>query len=214
MYEDSYHTIKSEAVAEFKDRGSKFVAVVFPINNIEEFKIKLKILKDEHPKASHFCFAYRLGIDGIIFRSTDAGEPSGTAGKPILNQLDSFGVTNIALVVIRYFGGSLLGIPGLINAYKTSASLVLQTSHKIKMPILVNYILQFDYTKMNEVMIQIKKYNCVVLKKESTLFCEMNIGIQKSNQEICLLRFKEISGLSIEKDSTKKIKMFIVGLVI
>ncbi len=204
MCEDSYHTIKSEAVAEFKDRGSKFVAVVFPINNIEEFKIKLKILKDEHPKASHFCFAYRLGIDGIVFRSTDAGEPSGTAGKPILNQLDSFGVTNIALVVIRYFGGNLLGIPGLINAYKTSASLVLQTAHKIKMPILIHYTLQFDYTKMNEVMIQIKKYNCVVLKKESTLFCEMNIGIQKSNQEICLLRFKEITGLSIQKKLTKK----------
>ncbi|TBR19908.1 MAG: YigZ family protein [Chitinophagaceae bacterium] len=204
MNEDSYHTIKSKAVAEFKDRGSKFIAIAFPIITTNDFKVKLKAIKEEHPKASHFCFAYRLGTDGIIFRYTDAGEPSGSAGKPILNQIDSFGVTNIALVVTRYFGGSLLGIPGLINAYKTSASLVLQTSHKIKMPILVNYILQFNYTKMNEVMIQIKKYNCVVLKKESTLFCEMNIGIQKSNQEICLLRFKEITGLSIEKESTKK----------
>src|SRR5207247_6484819 len=118
-----FYTIEKDGYAELKDRGSKFLAYAFPINKTEDFKKRLKKLKDEHPKAVHHCFAYRLGIDGNNFRSSDDGEPSGTAGRPIMGQIDHKQLTNLAVVVVRYFGGTLLGIPGLINAYKTAAAM-------------------------------------------------------------------------------------------
>src|SRR5262245_36782634 len=121
-----YFTIAQSSFAEFKDRGSRFLAYAYPIQSTEDFKNYLHQLKKEHPKAVHHCFAYRIGIDGNNFRSSDDGEPSGTAGKPILGQIDSKGLTNTAIVVVRYFGGTLLGVPGLINAYKTSSSFALQ----------------------------------------------------------------------------------------
>ena len=123
---DHYFTIDRTANAEFRDRGSRFIAYAFPVEDAAVFKKKLQELKKEHPKAVHHCFAYRLGIQGDNFRANDDGEPSGTAGKPILGQIDSKGLTNTAIVVVRYFGGTLLGVPGLINAYKTASSLVLQ----------------------------------------------------------------------------------------
>ena len=128
-----YYTIEKESVAEFKDRGSRFIAYAFPVKNTDEVKKRLKSLKEEHPKAVHHCFAYRLGTDGNNFRSSDDGEPAGTAGKPILGQIDSKDLANVGLVVVRYFGGTLLGVPGLINAYKTVSSLALQLT-----PIIVN----------------------------------------------------------------------------
>jgi uncharacterized YigZ family protein len=117
-----YKTINQPASAEFKDRGSKFIAFAFPVETPDDFKNHLQQLKKEHPKAVHHCFAYRIGTDGNNFRVSDDGEPSGTAGKPILGQIDSKEVTNVAVIVVRYFGGSLLGVPGLINAYKTVTS--------------------------------------------------------------------------------------------
>src|SRR5690606_2431913 len=117
--------------AEFKDRGSKFLAYAFPINDEQELKGKLKELKALHPKAGHHCYAYRLGLDGNQYRANDDGEPSGSAGKPILGQIDSAGVTNVLVVVVRYFGGTLLGVPGLINAYKTATAEALSHVAKI-----------------------------------------------------------------------------------
>ena len=111
-----YKTIDQPAVAEYKDRGSKFLAFANPIVTADDFKKQLFLLKKEHPKAAHHCFAYRIGTDGNSFRVSDDGEPSGSAGKPMLGQIDSQEVTNIAVIVVRYFGGSLLGVPGLINA--------------------------------------------------------------------------------------------------
>src|ERR1043165_2969721 len=122
----TYKTIEKPSQAEFKDRGSRFIAYAFPIQTIDDFKKRLKELKEEHPKATHHCFAYRIGIDGDNFRSSDDGEPSGTAGKPILGQIDSKQATNMLIIVVRYFGGTQLGVPGLINAYKTAASLALE----------------------------------------------------------------------------------------
>src|SRR5438270_8046542 len=104
-----YHTIEKPSLAEYKDRGSRFIAYAFPIERAEDFKKRLKEIKDEHPKASHHCFAWRIGTDGNQFRSSDDGEPSGTAGKPILGQIDSRQLTDAAIVVVRYFGGTLLG---------------------------------------------------------------------------------------------------------
>jgi uncharacterized YigZ family protein len=199
IFSDFYSTIEAESVAEFKDRGSRFIAVAFPINSVEDFKLRLKLLKEEHPKAVHHCFAYRIGVDGNVFRISDDGEPGGTAGRPILGQIDSKLLSNIAIVVVRYFGGTLLGVPGLIHAYKMSSSMALQTTAIVQKAIEINYHLIFDYTVMNEVMTVIKKYNCTLTKQELQLFCVMDLGIPVSNLELCLLRLKEIRGLEVNK---------------
>ena len=194
---DYYYTIERPAVAEFKDRGSKFIAHAFPITDLADFKKRLHGLKEEHHKAAHHCFAYRLGTDGNNFRSSDDGEPAGSAGKPILGQIDSRGLTNLAVIVVRYFGGTLLGVPGLINAYKTSTALALQTTPIVQKAIEINYRLQFDYTKMNEVMTIVKKYNCSILTQKMELFCLMEIGIPKPNVELILIKLKEIRGIEL-----------------
>ncbi|HMG68218.1 MAG TPA: YigZ family protein [Chitinophagaceae bacterium] len=198
-----YYTIERSANAEFKDRGSKFIAFAFPITNTKDFKKRLVELKEEHPKAVHHCFAYRLGTDGNNFRSSDDGEPSGTAGKPILGQIDGKELTDVAVVIVRYFGGTLLGVPGLINAYKTATSLALQTTPIIQKAIETHYHLQFDYTKMNEVMMIVKKHHCSIVKKETELFCQMEIGIPKANLELVLLKLKEIYGIEMKKTDLK-----------
>lgn len=199
MNADHYNTIEKPSVAEFKDKGSKFIAYAFPINDVDEFKEKLGVVKKEHPKATHYCFAYRIGISGNNFRVGDDGEPSGTAGRPILGQIDSKQLTNTLIIVVRYFGGTLLGVPGLINAYKTAASLVLQLVPSVQKPILVNYKIQFDYTKMNDVMRIVKQFDCMVLQQEMQLFCMIKVGIPTKNMEEVLLRLKELMGVEIEK---------------
>lgn len=190
-------TIENESVAEFKDRGSRFIACAFPVSSAGDFKKRLKELKEEHPKAVHHCFGYRTGVDGSNFRSSDDGEPSGTAGRPILGQIDSKGLTNTAVVVVRYFGGTLLGVPGLINAYKTATSFALQTSSIVRKPVLVNSRLQFDYTVLNEVMRIIKRHECVVVNQDLQLFCMMEIAIPKSNLELCLLQLKNLKSMEL-----------------
>lgn len=190
-----YNTIQSAAQTEFKDKGSKFLAYAYPINNTEDCKEHLNNLKKEHPKANHYCFAYRLGTDGNNFRASDAGEPSGTAGKPILGQIDSKGLTNVLVVVVRYFGGTLLGVPGLINAYKTSASLVLQLTPNIRKPLTLKIQLDFDYTKMNEVMQWVKRIDANIIKQEMQLFCQFVCEIEKGKlqeAEIALKDLREI----------------------
>jgi uncharacterized YigZ family protein len=193
---DFYLTIGQTSNAEFKDRGSRFIACAFPIESADDFKKHLAELKKEHPKAVHHCFAYRIGLDGNNFRVSDDGEPSGSAGRPILGQLDSKQITNTLIVVVRYFGGTLLGVPGLINAYKTAAALSLQTTTVIQKPIEVNYELHFDYTKMNDVMMIVKQCNCTVINQESQLFCLLKIGIPRARLEEVLYKFKEL--LSVE----------------
>jgi uncharacterized YigZ family protein len=193
-----YYTIEKSSVAEFKDRGSKFLAYAFPIPTTDDFKKRLKELKEEHSKAAHHCFAYRIGTDGNNFRSSDDGEPSGSAGKPILGQIDSKELTNVAVVVVRYFGGVLLGVPGLINAYKTATSLALQLTAIVQKPILVSYDLHFDYTSMNDVMMVVKRFGCVILQNERQLFCRMIIGIPKENLGLCLEKLKDMHGVEVK----------------
>lgn len=195
---DHYFTIDKPGNTEFKDRGSRFIAYAYPVENAEQFKKYLQSLKKEHPKAVHHCFAYRLGINGNNFRSTDDGEPSGTAGKPILGQIDSKKLTNTAVIVVRYFGGTLLGVPGLINAYKTAASLVLQTVPIIQKQVEVLYSLQFDYTLMNTVMQLLRQYNCTILEQENQLFSFMKIGIPKNRLEEVIFRLKELRNMEIK----------------
>jgi uncharacterized YigZ family protein len=203
MSSDYYYTIERPGIAEFKDRGSKFIAYAFPIADSADFKNKLRQLKEEHPKATHHCFGYRLGNDGNNFRSSDAGEPSGSAGKPILGQIDSKQLTNVAVIVVRYFGGTLLGIPGLINAYKTSTSLALQTTPIVQKAVEVNYRIEFDYTKMNEVMTVLKKFSCSVLNQTMELFCQMDVGVPRSNEDLVLLKLKDLYGVQVQRVNTE-----------
>jgi uncharacterized YigZ family protein len=195
MQTQVYYTIEKAAAAEYKDRGSKFIGNAFPIATAEDFKIVLQSLKKEHPKATHHCFAYRIGTDGNNFRVSDAGEPSGTAGKPILGQLDSRQLTNTLVVVVRYFGGTLLGVPGLINAYKSAAALVLQVTPLVQRQVEVRFRLRFAYMQVNEVMTILKLYQCAILKQSLQLFSEMEVGIPVKSVEEVLYRLKEINNI-------------------
>ncbi|MES2373528.1 MAG: YigZ family protein [Bacteroidota bacterium] len=194
-----YQTIEKTSFAEYKDRGSKFIAYAYPVQTVEECKQYLQQLKKEHPKAVHHCFAYRLGWNGNLFRVSDDGEPSGTAGKPILGQIDSKQLINIVVIVVRYFGGTLLGVPGLIQAYKSATSMALQLVPVVQKPIEVMYELHFDYTLMNEVMMIVKQYGCSVVGQEMQLFCLLKIGIPKARLDEVLYKLKEIQSLDIQK---------------
>jgi uncharacterized YigZ family protein len=171
----TYKTIANISQAEFRDRGSKFLAFAYPVQSIEEIKSILKTIKAEHPKAVHCCYAYRLGFDQTQFRANDDGEPSGSAGKPILGQLDSARVTHVLVAVVRYFGGVLLGVPGLINAYKTAAQEALQANEIIEKEIMQNLPCEFDYTLMNEVMRVVKQYEGKIIGQEMLLFASLQI---------------------------------------
>ncbi|HMI79286.1 MAG TPA: YigZ family protein [Ferruginibacter sp.] len=195
---DFYFTIDKPSTAEFKDRGSKFIAFAFPIETADDFKKQLQVLKKEHPKAVHHCFAYRIGTDGNNFRSGDDGEPSGTAGKPILGQIDSKAITNVAVIVVRYWGGTLLGVPGLINAYKTATSLALQVTPVIQKQVEINHTIEFEYNQMNEVMMVLKQFNCTVISNEMQLFCIIKAGIPKSRLEEVLYRFKDMQHVTVK----------------
>jgi uncharacterized YigZ family protein len=197
--QDFYTTIEKSSHAEFKDRGSRFIAFAFPVETADDFKKQLQVLKKEHPKAVHHCFAYRIGIDSNNFRSSDDGEPSGTAGKPILGQLDSKGITNTAVVVVRYWGGTMLGVPGLINAYKTAAALALQVTPLVEKQIEINYSIEFDYTQMNEVMMIMKQFNCNIIANEMQLFCNIKAGVPKNRLEEVLYRLKDLQNVSVKK---------------
>jgi uncharacterized YigZ family protein len=193
-----YYTIEQPSMAEFKDRGSKFLAYAYPAKDIDTCKKLLAQLKKEHGKAVHHCLAYRLGVDGSIFRVSDDGEPAGSAGRPILGQIDSKGLTNVFVVVVRYFGGTLLGIPGLINAYKTATALALQLSPIIKKPIEIPYELNFDYHQMNEVMMLVKQYNCSVVEQTAQLFIQLHIGIPKNRLDEVLEKLGTLRDVTIK----------------
>ena len=196
---DHYYTIDRPSVAEFKDRGSRFIGYAYPVEQPEDFKKHLQALKKEHPKAVHHCFAYRMGITGDQFRVSDDGEPAGTAGKPILGQIDSKKLTNVTIIVVRYFGGTLLGVPGLINAYKTTASLVLQMVPVIQKPVLVTYTAAFDYTALNDIMHIIKQYHCQVLEQNIQLFSNMKIGVPLQRLEEVLYKLSELRNVELKK---------------
>ena len=194
----TYFTLEKPSMAEFKERGSKFIAYAYPIETVDDFKKILQNLKKEHPKAVHHCFAYRIGIDGNNFRVSDAGEPSGTAGRPILGQIDSKEITNTAIVVVRYFGGTLLGVPGLINAYKTASTLALQVVPFVQKQIEIRYTIHFNYTQINEVMMVMKQYNCSVINQEMQLFCQMTVGIAKNRLQDVLQRLNELQQVEVK----------------
>ena len=198
----TYRTISSNSTADFRDRGSKFLAYAYPVDTVEEVKEKVKLLKKEHPKAVHFCLAFRIGTDGTLYRANDDGEPSGSAGKPILGQIDSAGLTNVLVVVVRYFGGSLLGVPGLINAYKTVTSNALSESEVKERNIEQKVTISFDYPVMSEVMYLLKQADSTILKQELQLFCEIEAGIPVKDAESYINKLSEIRGVEVKKLNT------------
>lgn len=173
----SYKTIHSPTTSYFRDRGSKFYGFAYPLNKAEELKNLLEPLKKEHPKAVHHCYAYRIGTEGVEFRANDDGEPSGSAGAPILGQIDSMGLTNVLVVVVRYFGGTLLGVPGLINAYKLTTALALEEA-EIEEKIIEYFVnIQFDYPQMNEVMQLVKNNQVRIVHQDLGIDCKLHLAI-------------------------------------
>jgi putative IMPACT (imprinted ancient) family translation regulator len=147
----------------------------------------------------HHCYAYRIGTDGLQYRANDDGEPSGSAGKPILGQIDSLGITNVLVVVVRYFGGTLLGVPGLINAYKTATSLSLENVPTTEKWIENNYEINFDYPAMGEVLYLLKQSEATIHKQELQLFCNINAGIPRPFSRNCIQKLAEIKGVVVKQ---------------
>ena len=170
-----------------------------PIAEATLFRQWLQQLRKEHPKAVHHCYAYRFGTAGDQFRANDDGEPAGTAGRPILGQIDSKNLTDTGIVVVRYFGGSLLGVPGLINAYKTAASLALQTVPIVRKAILISYSIEFEYPAMNDVMQIIKNLNCEIIHQESQLFPRIHLRVPLKSEDDFLQKLTEMRNVEIKK---------------
>ena len=177
---DEYKTISSPSIGEFKDRGSKFIAYAYHCTTTDQIDEALSKIKKEHPKSRHYCYAYRLGTDKNNFRANDDGEPSGTAGRPILGQIDSYELTNVFCVVVRYFGGTLLGTSGLINAYRTSSQIALQNANIITKIIEQHFKLAFDYGLMSDLMNAVKKLDLNIIEQSFEESAYLIISIKKS----------------------------------
>ena len=196
--EDIYQTIEQESQGSFKDKGSKFYAFAFPVKSENEVKEILLSLRKEHYSARHHCYAWRLGTEEITFRANDDGEPSSTAGKPILGQLQSFNVTNILIVVVRYFGGTLLGVSGLINAYRNAAADALGNA-EIKQKIIEReVVLDFTYNELADVMNIIKQENLTVIQTRFEEKCNLIFSVRKSDYEKVMKIFKNIYGVNLK----------------
>jgi uncharacterized YigZ family protein len=203
LFNDSYLTINSPSQGLFKDKGSKFLAYAYPFDDETSLKEIINNLKLEHPKANHFCFAYRLGLDQTAFRVNDDGEPSGTAGRPILNTLLSKELTNILVVVVRYFGGTLLGVPGLINAYKKATEQVISESEIVSDTVKDYYQIKFEYLEMNEVMKIIKDDDLLIINKNFNLDCEIDLAINQTKTNQTIQKLEHIKNLTFKYLSSK-----------
>jgi len=200
LFEDTYRTIENSAEGIFRDRGSKFIAYAYPINSEADIKNLLLVLKNEHPKANHHCWAVCIGIDRSVFRVNDDGEPSGTAGRPILNTILSYDLTNILVVAIRYFGGTLLGVPGLINAYKSATDEALKTAIVIEKTINDFYTINFEYLQMNDIMKIIKDDNLTIINQEFDNNCSIQVSIRKTQVNATLAKLNKIVNLITKYD--------------
>jgi len=199
---DTYKTIV-EATEEqlFKEKNSKFLGYAYPISSDDEVKPLLFSLRKQHPNAVHFCYAYQVGAEQIYYRANDDGEPSGSAGIPIYGQIQSFGITNVLLVIVRYFGGVKLGVGGLISAYKTAAQQTLESASLIEKTIDVSYVARFDYAQLNKVMRVIKEKNLVILSQKMDMHCEIELSTRKSAEANLLAAFENLYEIVLKKKS-------------
>ncbi|MCO7185656.1 MULTISPECIES: IMPACT family protein [Tenacibaculum] len=196
---DTYKTItKPSEETLFKDRNSKFFGYAFPVFSEEDIKERLEELRKQHHTARHHCYAWQLGTEKIRFRANDDGEPSNSAGQPIYGQIQSFDVTNILIVSVRYFGGTKLGVGGLINAYRTSAQLALEASEIIEKTIDIHYKLKFGYDMMNKVQRIIKERNLDIINQKLELDCEYTISVRKKEAESIFEVFNNLFKVEIK----------------
>ncbi len=194
---DTYRTVASPAEAVFKDRGSKFLAFSYHVVSAEEAMSHVEELRKKFYDATHHCFAYRLGPDGGTFRANDDGEPSGTAGRPILGQLLSNDVTDCLIVVVRYFGGTKLGVPGLINAYRESAAAVIAASVVEERTVDSEIRVDFSYMSMNEVMKTVKEMQPRIVKQRFDNLCSMTLAVRRGMADALVSRLHKIEGAAI-----------------
>lgn len=203
LFSDTYKTVTSETKGLFKDRGSRFISIAIPVTSQEEIKAKLEALRKEYHDARHHCYAWVLSPDRQVWRVNDDGEPSGTAGKPILGQINSRELTNILVVVIRYFGGTLLGVSGLINAYRSAAAEALSGAEIVEKQVTETWIITFPYRVMNDVMKVLKEEGC---KQHEPIYSgekyTSEITVRASHAEKVTGRLRKIEDLSLSLRSS------------
>ena len=196
---DTYKTIPSPSPEIlFKEKSSKFFGYAFPIESEEQVKPIIDSLRKQHPHAVHYCYAYQIGVEKIVYRANDDGEPSNSAGAPIYGQIQSFNLTNILIVVVRIFGGIKLGVGGLISAYKTAAQMSLETSEIIEKTIDIHYLVSFDYKNINKVMRVVKEKNVEIVNQKMEMSCEIEIVTRKKNAEMIFDIFNSMFEIEIK----------------
>lgn len=197
---DTYKTINTATKAVlFKDKNSKFLGYAYPVTSEDDVKLHIKNLKKEHHTARHWCYAYQIGIENTTYRANDDGEPNNSAGMPIFGQIQSFEVTNILIVVVRYFGGVKLGVGGLINAYKTTAQLALESAKILTKTINIDYLITFDYKNMNTVMRIIKEKNLKITNQKLEMDCQITISVRKKDAKQIFDIFNNLFEIKIKK---------------
>lgn len=200
LEKDTYNTIlTSPEPVLYKDKNSKFYGYAFPVSEEEEIKLHLEELKKEHHSARHWCYAYQIGTENTTYRANDDGEPNNSAGMPIYGQIQSFDLTNVLIVVVRYFGGVKLGVGGLISAYKTAAQMVLETAQIVEKTIDIHYIIKFEYINMNKVMRVIKEKNIDIINQKMEISCEIEIAVRKKDANHTYEAFKSIYEIDISE---------------
>jgi uncharacterized YigZ family protein len=197
---DTYNTIlKPTKEVLFKDKNSKFFGYAYPVTTEDEVKNQLAILKKQHHSARHWCYAYQIGTEIIVYRANDDGEPNNSAGQPIYGQIQSFEITNILIVVVRYFGGVKLGVGGLINAYRTAAQLALENAKIIERTININYVITFEYKNMNKVMRIIKEKQLNIINQVLELNCKIEFSVRKNDSQPIFDLFENLYEIKIKK---------------
>lgn len=195
LFDDTYKTIQELSEGVYRDKGSKFIAYLYPLISENDIKDIITALKAEHPKARHHCWAFRLSPDRTVFRLNDDGEPSGTAGRPILNTLLSNELTNVLAVVVRYFGGTLLGVPGLINAYKSATVEAVKNAKIIEKTVNSVFRIEFGHSQMNEVMKIVKEEDLKISNQNFDLNCSFLLEIRQSQVNKVLGKLEKVEGL-------------------
>ncbi len=197
---DTFKTIASPSTEIlFKEKNSKFFGYAFPVTTEDEIKLHLDKLRKKHFGAGHFCYAFQLGPETLFFRANDDGEPNNSAGMPIYGQIQSFGLTDVLVVVVRFFGGVKLGVGGLISAYKTAAQMALEESVILEKTIDVQFQISFDYKNMNKVMRIIKEKNLEIISQQMKESCQIKIATRKKNAEIIFDIFFNLFEIEIKK---------------
>ncbi|MCF7528933.1 IMPACT family protein [Neisseria lisongii] len=197
MTVETYKTIAAAQIAEFKDKGSRFIAFAYPVETVAEVKQYVDALREQHHKARHWCYAYRLGVDGMQFRANDDGEPSGSAGRPILGQIDSADLTDVLVVVVRYFGGTLLGVPGLIHAYKTATAEALSLVEVLEKNIEKTVWLRCEYPHLNDAIRIAKQYQGNIVQQDLQLDCRLTVKLPLATYEACVAAWQQTRQITL-----------------